>query len=529
MENKELSKPERYNNPGAIRPYKVIYEGQVDVDADGFAIFETPEAGRRALIKQVETQIKRGENTVDSFLNRYAPPGKENPQASRDNYRVFLAEQLGLNSTSDPFPEGSTERLADAVAKFEGGTWGKSPAASPSESSGEETGAPQQTLKDKFGRLLDDAKSLALKTVEEYPTTTRVVGDIIGAETGRRLSVAGEMGRRRFALEKSRMQAADRAAVRAAEQTARQAAQNVEVLPATQRTSTPVPVPGAGAAPPPGPVATGPNVPVGPADAGRMAPGQTGQMVYNYGKSAGLTDIEAARALDMTKQTGGVHDLTTLRREGTQQVRSLFPNETWRENPRYGGFMTLDQGAGGGPRASYVMNQPPQSPASPLEGPPQQSALRALPPPERIPNAPIEPPLQTPQPSTPSGPSALSQAAKNISQNVNAGVRAFPGVAGALGGLGAVDLGQQAVSRFSEGDAPGGLLAAVGSGASALSLFPFPATKVPSTFLAIASPLAIYAYYKLKNRAVSQAKGYGALLAGAELPTPSRYSGYTSP
>jgi len=527
MEDKKLSKPERYNNPGALRPFKVIYEGQVDVDPDGFAIFETSEAGRRALIKQIETQIKRGENTVDTFLNRYAPPGKENPPANRDNYRVALAEHLGLKSTDQPFPEGSTERIADAITKFESGSaWGKPPAAS-QESDAKET-VSQPTLGEKFSQLGEDAKNLALKTVEEYPTTTRVVSDLIGAEAGRRLNVAGEMGRRRFVLEKSRMQAADRAAARAAEQAARQAAQNVEVLPATSRPPGPVSVPGAGAAPPPGPVAAGPNVPVGPADAGRMAPGQTGQMVYNYGKAAGLTDIEAARALDMTKQTGGVHDLSTGRREGLQRVQSMFPGERYVENPRFGGLMTPDSGAGGGPRASYVMNQPPQSSATPLGGPPQQPTLRALPPPERIPNAPIEPPLQA-QPSAPSGPSALSQAAKNVSQNVNAGVRAFPGVAGFLGGLGTVDLGQEAYSRFSKGDAPGGFLAAAGSGASALSLFPFPATKVPSTFLAIASPLALYAYDKLKNRAVSQAKGYGSLLAGAELPAPSIYSGYSNP
>ena len=33
------------------------------------------------------------------------------------------------------------------------------------------------------------------------------------------------------------------------------------------------------------------------ADAGRMASGQTGAQVYNYGKAAGLTDIEAGKAL----------------------------------------------------------------------------------------------------------------------------------------------------------------------------------------------------------------------------------------
>ena len=530
MENKELSKTERYNNPGALRPNKIIYEGQVDVDADGFAIFETPEAGRRALIKQINTQIKRGENTVDTFLNRYAPPGKENPPASRDNYRVFLAEQLGLNSTSDPFPEGSTERIADAITKFEGGTWGKPPAA-PSEETAPEVNS---TLGDKFSQLGEDAKNLALKTIEEYPTAARVVGDVAGIEAGRRLSVAGEMGRRRFVLEKSRMQAADRAAARAAEQAAKQAAQNVEVLPAAPRSSAPVPVPvpGAGATPPSGSVIVGPNAPMGPADAGRMAPGQTGQMVYNYGKAAGLTDIEAARALDMTKQTGGVHDLTTGRREGIQQVKRLFPTETWPENPKYGGLHTLDRGAGGGPRASYVMDQPALPPAQnapPLSAPPQQqSTLRAIPTSQPVPNIPIETPPQI-QPTAPSGPSALSQAAKAVSQNVNAGFRAFPGAAGALAGLGAADLGQQAYSRFSEGDVPGGILASVGSGASALSLFPFPVTRVPSALLAIASPLVLYGYDKMKERAVSQAKGYGELLGGAKLPVPTRYSGYAAP
>lgn len=535
MGNKELSKTERYNNPGAIRPGKIIYEGQVDVDADGFAIFETPEAGRRALINQINTQIKRGENTVDTFLNRYAPPGKENPPASRDNYRVFLAEQLGLSSTSDPFPEGSTERIADAITKFEGGTWGKPPAAPPEASAEtEEAGKPAPTLKDKFGQLFDDAKKLAVQTAEENPTEVRAGLDVAGALIGRKAGQSLEAGQTRFERNARQydiqQRAAARAAERAAAERAAQLAQNVEVLPATQTPLRPgaVPVP----QPPGGAVTAPPSAPVGPADAGRMAPGQTGQMVYNYGKAAGLTDIEAARALDMTKQTGGVHDLSTIRREGTQRVQSLFPGERYVENPRFGGLLTPDQGAGGGPRASYVMERPTPPPiqnAPPLSAPPQQqSTLRALPVPEPIPNAPIE----TPAPSQPR-PSPLLEAAKSasrgLSRTINVGARAYPGAAGLLSGLGAAELGQQAYSRFSEGDVPGGILASVGAGSSALSLFPFPVTRVPSTLLAVMSPLVLYGYDKMKEHAISQAKGYGALAGGATLPTPTRYSGYTAP
>lgn len=138
-------------------------------------------------------------------------------------------------------------------------------------------------------------------------------------------------------------------------------------------------------------------------------------------------------------------------------------------------------------------------------------------------------PPPPPEPPQPRQPSPLSRGAQAVSRGVNIGYRAFPGAAGALAGLGMADLGQQAYSRFSEGDVPGGILASVGAGSSALSLFPFPVTRVPSTLLAVASPLALLAYDKMKERAVSQAQGYGALAAGRQLPAPSIYSGFTSP
>lgn len=93
-----------------------------------------------------------------------------------------------------------------------------------------------------------------------------------------------------------------------------------------------VPSPGMpGAAPamgglpsPQAPLSSAPGgIPAGGPDGGRLARGQTGTMPYNYAKAAGLTDIEAGRALDMTKQAGGVHDLAAQRREGMQRIQQL--------------------------------------------------------------------------------------------------------------------------------------------------------------------------------------------------------------
>lgn len=101
----------------------------------------------------------------------------------------------------------------------------------------------------------------------------------------------------------------------------------------------------------PGPQAGGLPGSQAAASAGPQAvrPPLGGSAVQNYAKAFGLSDIEAARALDMTKQTGGVHDLSTQRRLGLQKVEELFPNQ-FREDPRFGGLMTPTERPGPGPR-----------------------------------------------------------------------------------------------------------------------------------------------------------------------------------
>ena len=201
---------ERYNNPGALRPNKIMFEGQVDVDDKGFAIFATPEAGRQALINQINLDIKRGRNTVDSFLEKYTPPGEENPPEARNNYRVFLAEQLGLNSTREPFPKNSTEKLADAIAKFESGRFGpKEP-----EESTEDAGAGTEGAKDENVR--DKLEAAAKKALEEYPTGARVALDVGMAMLGAGVSSKGQAGVRQAEMDARRMAAQDRMRARAA-------------------------------------------------------------------------------------------------------------------------------------------------------------------------------------------------------------------------------------------------------------------------------------------------------------------------
>ena len=108
------------NNPGNLRPPKgVTYEGQIGVDDRGFAIFENKTFGRSALVGDIKAKVGKGLNTPEAFLNRYAPAG-DNDEEARDNYKIHLADALGLNSTGAVFPEDSYEKIADAIAAFEG-------------------------------------------------------------------------------------------------------------------------------------------------------------------------------------------------------------------------------------------------------------------------------------------------------------------------------------------------------------------------------------------------------------------------
>ena len=115
-------------------------------------------------------------------------------------------------------------------------------------------------------------------------------------------------------------------------------------------------------------------------DAGRMGAGQTGNMVYNYGKSAKLTDIEAGRALDMTKGEGGVHDLSTQRREALNKLNKMGMGN-FVENPRFGGIMTQAPSVGRGPRESFALRAPEVGQPAELQAIPRAAPIPTVAPP----------------------------------------------------------------------------------------------------------------------------------------------------
>ena len=109
------------NNPGNLKPVGFTYKDQIGVDDRGFAVFANKEAGRNALIQDIQIKQKKGINTPQSFIDKYAPAGAENPEEGRDNYKVGMAGHLGLKNTNEPFPEGSAEKIADFITLFESG------------------------------------------------------------------------------------------------------------------------------------------------------------------------------------------------------------------------------------------------------------------------------------------------------------------------------------------------------------------------------------------------------------------------
>ncbi len=159
-------------------------------------------------------------------------------------------------------------------------------------------------------------------------------------------------------------------------------------LPGAGGASAPGALPGASAARPGG---TGAPTQLGVPGTYPAATGP-GSGTFNYGRNLyGLPEIEAARALDMSKQEGGAGDLATKRREALMEIQKRFPTERYVENPRFGGIMTPDQGAGGGPRAQYVQPEPSAVQPTPRAGAAPAQQLTQLPLPQPVPTTPPAP------------------------------------------------------------------------------------------------------------------------------------------
>lgn len=219
---------------------------------------------------------------------------------------------------------------------------------------------------------------------------------------------------------------------------------------------------------------------------GRRPPGR-GAGLFNYGIEAGLTDIEAARALDMTKQEGGANDLLTQRREAMNQVRRVAPNQ-FVENPRFGGLLTPTGGGGGGPRESFRMT--PEVPASPEVPGGQPAAMRPMP---------VAPPIST-APPKPGGLEYVRDLFTDLMDSkVGKGVGTFmryagppAAVAGALGE--GMNIKQQMDMPSEQRDYGDMALSGLGAAAGLASLAAAPVVAIPAGLTA--AGIGGYRYFR---------------------------------
>lgn len=111
----------RNNNPLNIRISNNNWEGKVANNTDGsFEQFESMPYGYRAAIKNINTQINRGNNTLRKLIGSWAPASDGN---SPDSYAQFVAKHagIGVDDRIDPNNRDLMIKIIAAMAFKENG------------------------------------------------------------------------------------------------------------------------------------------------------------------------------------------------------------------------------------------------------------------------------------------------------------------------------------------------------------------------------------------------------------------------
>ncbi len=172
-----------------------------------------------------------------------------------------------------------------------------------------------------------------------------------------------------------------------------------------------------------------------------------GKGTFNYGKAFGMTDFDAARAVDMSKSPGGALDVARQAREADAKIGPGF-----KMTPERADLMLPEQ-IGSGPRGARTVPIPPVQ-----------------------------------------GPGPLQRAMSNIRQFAGAS----PVLSSTLGGVGTGAMAAEAAERYRTGDIPGAVMSGIGSAGSLMSMFP--PTAVPGTVMATGAPIAMALADYIRNR-----------------------------
>ena len=106
-------------NPGNLRkPSGDPFLGTSGMDS-GYLTFSDPNYGLRALARNLMTyQDEYGIDNVNSLVDRYAPPS-DNPEKSRENYKLALSNILGINPDEQFNIKEKMPQLMEGIIKFE--------------------------------------------------------------------------------------------------------------------------------------------------------------------------------------------------------------------------------------------------------------------------------------------------------------------------------------------------------------------------------------------------------------------------
>lgn len=107
----------RLNNPGLLEKTNIPWYGKVDGEHPRFEAFSSPEAGIRALARNIITKQRRdGVNTITALISAHAP-ANENPT---DNYIAFVRKAVGSEEFDANDPE-QLKKIVGAIIQFENG------------------------------------------------------------------------------------------------------------------------------------------------------------------------------------------------------------------------------------------------------------------------------------------------------------------------------------------------------------------------------------------------------------------------
>jgi hypothetical protein len=135
------SRASRNNNPGNIvaSAWTAKQPGFTGTDGN-FAVFDTPEAGQRAMDNLLSNYQDSGVNTISGIVGKWSP-ASANPPGSTANYINYVANRTGLDP-SQPVTKDQIPAIANAMSEFESGNRPSNGTALPATSRGVVAVAP---------------------------------------------------------------------------------------------------------------------------------------------------------------------------------------------------------------------------------------------------------------------------------------------------------------------------------------------------------------------------------------------------